>query len=659
MASKSSVLKSCIFTLKEFVKKRDLTFNGVINSEYLESYKSTLISESDLLLKYCFTLLQNLILDEEKFYTENCLLNNKTVYILIDLIEFSIKKQTNFNFFLKALCSISKIFKCIYQISELITEIFNIENIKSYDYFCMLLFKKNFENGLEFLKALDIVCDLPSYEKNYTFENFIEDIKNGYKNIDLSNEISYVNAFKSKNKKLIPIYINNIRKKKKNYQLNEDIVKQYVEKQNEKHTESEKKEKESLKNDIDYSQEKKFIEKENKQKKFDKNDKDFNIINENVFQEEPPRKTMHDYLMEKSQYYSGNHTPVLSFILKNNVKITKEYFQFFQMNDQKAELYYDILEKLIKKFQSNKDYPDISKYGYFLYKDINGDYIESIYSTVNPELIFEFTDKDENYPEDDYSNPDKKKSHLAFKCRALSFEYYINKLFIKKYKSIEYPRVIFPFRKVKEINKDNEIIFSNEHNEEMEEIDGCYINNNNFEMIGNDIPFKAQGLGKMLSFYCPELKLNKTELGIYDGIVFNEGDLSILEIKNSFPPANYIKDGPKDFKSVVKIMLKRMLIFVQLLNELGVSFKRIRLILFYDVVKCGGYQKDLEEVFKSFYKNNKIEYKQEICFQLIYIDSNYLAKSLKTMEDKIDYLENKVEGLMEEIIELKKVINLK
>ena len=63
---------------------------------------------------------------------------------------------------------------------------------------------------------------------------------------------------------------------------------------------------------------------------------------------------------------------MLSFILKKNTKITKEYFQFFQMND--------LLEKLIKKFQSNKDYLDITKYGYFVYKDINGNYIESIYS---------------------------------------------------------------------------------------------------------------------------------------------------------------------------------------------------------------------------------------------------------------------------------------
>ena len=173
--------------------------------------------------------------------------------------------------------------------------------------------------------------------------------------------------------------------------------------------------------------------------------------------------------------------------------------------------------------------------------------------------------------------------------------------------------MIFPFRQVDKINEDNEIIFSDKKkNEAMEEIDGCYINNYKFEMVGIDIPFKVQSLGKLFSFYCPELKMTKDEFGLYEGIIFDEGDLLFLEIKNSFPPAIYVKDGPKDFKSVVDVMLKRMLIYVQLLNEFEVSFKRIRLILFYDVVKCGGYQKDLEETFINFFTKNNVDYKHII-----------------------------------------------
>ena len=685
-------LNPFITFLKEFIKEKDLTFNGIIDNAYLESYKSSLICKSDLVLRYCFTLLENIIINETHIYTEKYLLNKKTIEKIIEIIEFSIKNQVSFILFRELLFSISKTIECIYKVSELITQIFKFENVNSYDYFCMLLFNKNFDKGLEILRGFDAVCDLPSYEENYTFENFIEDIKNGYKYAPKVNESCYVSVFKSENRNLIPKLINNIKIRKEKYELNYLILLKFAEKENYNNTISnnnisnqtktsdlindefnEKKEKDKLKRKANLPEEKKDIEKGNGQKNFEENKNNIDlqdkldnnlkkiIIYGEENKEEHTPKTMYDYLKEKYEYYSNKNIPIpiLSYILKNNVKIEKEYFQFFQINDQKGELYYDMLEKIIKYFQLNRDYPDKSKYGYFVYKDINSDYyIESIYSTVDPEIIFEYTDRDENYQEDNY----KKKAQLAFKCRALSFEYYINKLFIKKYKATEYPRVIFPFRKVERINEVNEIIFSDKNkNEVMEEIDGCYINNYKFEMIGIDIPFKVQSLGKIFSFYFPELKMTKDEFGLYEGIIFDEGDLSILEIKNSFPPDIYVKDDPKDFKNIVNVMLKRMLIYVQLQNEFKVSFRRIRLILFYDVVKCGGYQKDLEEVFINFYKKNNVDYKQKICFQLIYIDSNYYAKSLKTMEDRMDHLEKKVMQLTEEISDLKRKLfkNLK
>ena len=225
-------LKPFIAFLKEFIKEKDLAFGGIIDSAYLESYKSSLICKSDLVLQYCFTLLENIIINETHIYTEKYLLDKKTVGKIIEIIEFAIKSQVSFNLFREALFSISKPIECIYKVSELITQIFKFENVNSYDYFCMLLFNKNFDKGLEILRGFDAVCELPSYEKNYTFENFIEDIKRGYNYSAKSNESCYVSVFKSENRNLIPKLINNITIRKEKYELNYQILLKFVEKEN-------------------------------------------------------------------------------------------------------------------------------------------------------------------------------------------------------------------------------------------------------------------------------------------------------------------------------------------------------------------------------------------------------------------------------------------
>ena len=79
-------INTFISILKNYVKRKDKTFQGYINNEYLLNYKSTLIKNTELTLKYCFSLLQNIIITENKLYEDNNLLITSTKYKILSLI---------------------------------------------------------------------------------------------------------------------------------------------------------------------------------------------------------------------------------------------------------------------------------------------------------------------------------------------------------------------------------------------------------------------------------------------------------------------------------------------------------------------------------------------------------------------------------------------
>ena len=63
------------------------------------------------------------------------------------------------------------------------------------------------------------------------------------------------------------------------------------------------------------------------------------------------------------------------------------------------------------------------------------------------------------------------------------------------------------------------------------------------------------------------------------------------------------------------------------------------MILFYDVVKKEKYENLLQKALRKFREDNELNYLNKVYFQIIYMESNYLAESLKSFEDKIDNLE--------------------
>jgi predicted hydrocarbon binding protein len=222
----------------------------------------------------------------------------------------------------------------------------------------------------------------------------------------------------------------------------------------------------------------------------------------------------------------------------------------------------------------------------------------------------------------------------------MTLEYYINySVFSEKYNIKHYPRIIYPLKSKKsDIDRDllNEI-----------EIDGAFLVEKDFKIEDKDFPFIFQ---HFLSFNnsnklykCNEIKFQPD----LSGKEFKKNDLCLLGIKTNFPDEE--NDG-NPFDYTLEKMLEKMLIFEQLFRELKVNYKRIRLILFYDLVKKINYGDVIKDILENFAKNySHLDYIDKICFQVIYVNSFYFVESLISNSEKINILIKEVKDLKEEI----------
>ncbi len=89
----------------------------------------------------------------------------------------------------------------------------------------------------------------------------------------------------------------------------------------------------------------------------------------------------------------------------------------------------------MSKLVLNKEFDDGNKYGYICYKDIEGEYNETLYSSINNKIIYDFINKEKNIHKEN------------FKYMVPSLEFYIDKtIFKKKFNCNNYPRIIFPLQ---------------------------------------------------------------------------------------------------------------------------------------------------------------------------------------------------------------------
>ena len=394
------------------------------------------------------------------------------------------------------------------------------------------------------------------------------------------------------------------------------------------------------------------------------NSEDEKFKNENNKEKIIVDYTVYDYLNGQYNVYQSEYIPVLSSLLKNyrifmnekklyqyynkynyknitydynrlnttfNIKKIGYYKTFFdpkhKINDKTLEeLIFDKLDLKIKM-------GDVKEYGYFCFQHpkIKAN-VEAIYSTINPVHLYSYCKIEDLV--DDYYFPDEYINQLYTKARAMTLEYFINiSVFVEKYNVDQYPRIIYPFK--------NNFIDNKYLNEV--EIDGAFLVKKKFTINDRDFPFIFQNF---LSFTgtnkCYDLNL-KENLNAKD---FEENDLCLLEIKTNNPHSD-------TFPNTLEKMLDKLLVFEQLFRSLGVEYKRIRLILFYDLTKKKNYEEEIKRALTKFVNNHKeLEYLNKTYFQVIYMDASYFVESLLTNADKIKNLEG-------QIIDLKKNIEKK
>lgn len=162
----------------------------------------------------------------------------------------------------------------------------------------------------------------------------------------------------------------------------------------------------------------------------------------------------------KEKYRQLNYeTPVLDYLIRNKKKLEVYFFKYTKNEGVIIDHLYDNLVAFIINVNLNTiDFED-EKYVYLCYYYKDNDkkrYIESIFSLVDLNLLFDRISSDLNFPKDNIKNPDKKISQNAFKSRSLSFEYFINNnILIKKFNLKEKARVIYSFKSIEDLESIN------------------------------------------------------------------------------------------------------------------------------------------------------------------------------------------------------------
>ena len=419
----------------------------------------------------------------------------------------------------------------------------------------------------------------------------------------------------------------------------------------------------SIKKDGDDKNENKISIEEEKVDNNNNIPKEINNSQINTFKENIPVSKLLEYLNKQKKIYEKIcPTPVLDFLIQNNGELKLDYIGYNKNPDSFIDHIYENLNKLIDKLNLGEFADETQGYFCFFDEETNK-YVEALYSKIDLDLLFHKITADENFPKDNFFEPDKTKAKNAFKSRALSFEYYINKMvIIDKFKMKERSRVFYPFKSLQEIlgkeEKDKKAL-------NLVEVDGVILEQKRYDFTLERNAFIVDDLYKLDEFETSNRQI-VTEPYVEKTIDIKKNELCIIEIKNQFPPStNAIEKAeqkekqPSTFYQVLKSLIRKAKIFKQLYDFKNEKIDHIRLMLFYDTIQKENYYEDLKKAFaESFQEKDKSKYLYE--FQCIYIKSSYLAASHFNMNDKCTKLEKCFNELKvnssKEILSLKKEI---
>ena len=644
MNTEEQVLGNLLNTYKECLREQ------TNRKDLYDRALYAIVTEKSKTKKFSLTIVREIFKDIKK----PCwlFLNDYEISIkFLKLFEKGIVENMPYDTFIKELFKLSAAFEFIYNIAKCYYNLI-FRNMKDYcgEYMHLFLFKTNFKD-----QYINKILDNKGINNiKITYNDFIEKIKNkcnGWKDFntqlkeifdnygiqeqlisDKSNDIMPDHKEKSENDKTS--------ESSKNGNGNNEIYESKDEKFNNNNK------KKDTKNEIK-TDEQKHSELINSE---DKKIGDGNKINIEIETIIKPN-TVYEYL--KNQYYQYHNykfIPHLKYIYNNN-KLKKFNFSdigYYNKNifDSLHKINDKTLDDLIsEKLIFDKEMGDLKDYGLFCYH-LYGYIIEALYSIINPVYLFSYCQIKDLI--DDYTNPNEKIQKLYIKSRAMALEYYINiSIFYNKYKLRPLPRIIYPLS-----NKYVESKYPELLNEI--EIDGSFFVENDFSIEDQDFPFVFQ------KFFSISLSNKIYKLvdctSKVNGKFFENQDLCILEIKTKFPEnPQYQINNDSNFIDVLEKMLAKLIIFEQLFSSLKIEYQRIRLILFYDLVKMSNYDGDIKKVFKNFIKYNKdLIYLEKIYFQVIYVDSSYFVHSLQTNEETINNLKDRVNILEKENKELNK-----
>lgn len=404
----------------------------------------------------------------------------------------------------------------------------------------------------------------------------------------------------------------------------------------------------------------------NKEKIEDSNTKTSKAFNEiipfNLFKNENPNNDSDFieseenkfiiYFKERKQYFSkkGYQTPFLDELINKKIKIDRNIFALKKPKDYKLfEPHYTNLEKAIEIFNDPKKFEENvlkeKNYGYICYKILDKDnnfaYREGLYAILQNRILYsEITDKSKFVKDDIYFENDGIADN-NFKARSLSLEYYLNDFFMDYFKQKELPRVIYNFDpiiikedKIEDTKRDkkkakkegNEIKKENERRTiEIEEFDGVFYLEKSEKIFIKNLPFiidaTVEYYGNSFNFAIE----NKND----DHLIFDEGTIILLEVKNRFPD---------NLEKEINIILNKTLNFYQLYEERYKNIEKLRIIFFYDDIPKKNYDKAVLKIINNFFIP-KTAIREKIQFQFIFITSSYLAFNFRYLKDKIEYLE--------------------
>ena len=428
------------------------------------------------------------------------------------------------------------------------------------------------------------------------------------------------------------------------------------------------------------------INEQNTNEKINKNDKN-NEVNENnspnnkplpndinqkdsIDKDEYVNKFLEHLKETKKLYKNICATPVLDYLIDINGKLKLNYFRYKENPDSYVDHIYENLNKLVYNLNVGDFSPE--NQGYFCFKDeTSNNYIESLFSPIEIQLLFDKITSNENFPKDDFKVPNEIIAKNAFKSRALSFEYYINyNVIIDKFKMKERPRVIYPFKSLEAIkNKEDD----NDNSINLIEVDGVILEQKEYDLDLEKNAFIIDNLYKLEEFMTIQKEI-VVEPYVEKIIDLKKNELCIIEFKNQFPPSTnkiepYYQQGkkPTTFYQMVKDLIKKAKVFKQLFDLREEKVDNIRLILFYDTIQKENYYDDLKQAFlESFNDDDNSKFLYE--FQCIYIKSSYLAAGLfnmyekyniysyekKILQEKVEKMDDENKRLKEDLNELKK-----